>query len=418
MKSDRFAAHVLVLGVTVGLAIACNPDGWSEPSADSSGVTVPYPPVFRELADESGPDPVFGLGSTDLSFRVIGQLEGSSDRTLNLAYPRRSELRGYGRFAGSAEVYRRTPMVDDFGVHAVRTAVYRTDSAGLATNVWYSYLAKDLEGGLYFTQFSAWDWQSGNADVDSVPVGAIFLFPQLAGTHQFRDAWFGLHPGLYDLNNLTRTVILSTDAVAPTTGLGACTLYLFNHQLPSMRYLAYLHESLGLVEIVYSWNESSQDGEEERLMVSILPVDGFALVSGSVDTPAPQGKVTNPLSGVWRGSATNESGDSLAFELELSELGAHFDPARGSHDVDGVYRDERTGTVHLAGRYDPTDGNVTFLSGKSFHSVSIRAHWDGGGHLDTEWFSRVADLSAPDSDEAEFMYDNFDGQAAIVRVSP
>lgn len=418
MNIERAVIQMCLCAATVVQTAACNPDGWREPGADSPEVSVPYPPVWRELADESGPDPIFGVGSTDLSFRVIGQLPGSSDRTLNLAYPRRSELRGYGRFAGTAEVYRRTPMVDDHGVHSVRTAVYRSDLVGLHTNVWYSYLAKDRQGDVYITQMAAWDWQSGESDVDSTPTGAVFLFPQLTNTHQFRDNWFGLHPGFFDANSLVRTVILSTDATAPTSGLRDCTLYAFNHRLPSLRYMAYMHESLGLVEIVYSWTNASHDDEEENRMVSILPVDGFALLSGSVDTPAPQGEVENSLSGVWQGRATNEAGDSLSFELELDEIGSHLDPARGSHDVDGTYRDERTGSVHLAGRYDPSSGNVTFISGQTFHTVSMKAHWGDGETLETEWFWRRADLSAPDAEEDEYVYEDFEGQATLARVSP
>ena len=316
-------ALTTMLGAT--LLLGCDESPYQTPGPDTRpSVELEYPELYKRLYGAGNLEPVkFRSNSTDLTLLVIPQVEGEPPRTLDFAYPARKTLVGYGAYAGLYETYRRSPMVDDNGIHAIRTAVYRSDRAGNHTNAWYTYWAKSTEGVIYLTQMAQWRWQQGEVEVTEFPLRAWPLFRDLQPTHVFGDGPFGIHPGIFNSEGLDRQVFLSTDATSPTAGIEACVLYLHNSDEEARQYLAYVHEVFGVVEVVYRWEFFGNDG--------ILPIDGFALLEGSVEEPTPAVDVPTILGGTWigEGEATEieigddtmpaEGVDAEPWSFELSE---------------------------------------------------------------------------------------------------
>lgn len=402
-------------------AVGCAEERWDEPSSDSPSVSVPLPTVLQDLRGISD-NPFFGEASTDLSFAVVAQATGGTNRTLNLGYPGKAALQGYGQHAGETEVLRKSVMVDDYGIHTVRSATYRTDADGNHTNVWFSYLAKDTLGTIHATQIGIWDWINGDEELSSEQLGAWPMFNELNASREVMDRPLGLIPGRLD-GKVTRTVIVSTDAVSPTSGVGDCSLYLFDSDDPALRYLAYVHERFGVVELVYRWELPNVFGdvsflEHEELSPSIMPIDGFSLVRGSLSEPAPAGSTPSQLAGQWRTNftepdASSASSDSFEINVELSATGGHFDASRASHDVEGVVTHSRLGRFDIFGRYDQHTRRLSARSGGRLEELRIEGRFEPNLSEDELLRLHSVQVVEPETDA----YVTWSGRIELLRTS-
>ena len=387
------AAHAAFVLVTALLSAHCvegEPYVRPEPRT-SPEVTVSAPAASQLLTEaEYRVDPTFGANSTDLKFLVASLELGGSARILDFSKPERQRLLGYGRYAGLTETYRRSRMADEYGVHGTRTAIFRADSEGIQTQVWYNHLAKGLNGIIYLTQLSRWEWLDGNASVTEVPTGAWAMLSSVDLTRYYSLAILGLHPGIWNLDEPMTREFISTDAVAPTSGITDCVLYYQNSVNESERYLAYFHESWGTVEIVYEWE--SQGFE-------VLPIDGFSLEAGSVSGQVAEETTYSALAGTWRGSLVPSSVEdtmtyeqvdnqlSVAFsvELDLSTEGFGYNADNGTYFVEGRYIDPYTGVRRIYGHYHETkaqDATGNFIP-SGFFDLTAASNENLGGNTDS-----------------------------------
>jgi hypothetical protein len=267
----------------------------------------------------------------------------------------------------------------------VRSATYRTDSAGKHTNVWFSYLAKDTLGTIHATQIGIWDWINGDEELSSEQLGAWPMFAELNASHEITERPLGLIPGRLN-GEITRTVMMSTDAVSPTSGIRDCSLYLFDSDDPELRYLAYVHERFGMVELVYRWELPNvfDDGaflERDELSPSILPIDGFSLVRGSLSEPAPVGSTVSLIAGRWQtnfveSDSPTDVQENFQLDVELSKTGEHFDQSRQSHDVVGIVTHSRLGRFDIFGRYDQHTRRLSARSGGRLEEILIEGRFE------------------------------------------
>ena len=219
LTSELLFALPLVAACTEG-------ERYAAPGPDTRPtVSLDLPNIIRVSTDEAfRVSPTFAIDSTDLRFLVASNAKVGSRRVLDLSRPRHQRLLGYGTYAGRTETYRRTVMLDEYGVHSVRTAIFRANTSGEHSNVWYNHLARSLTGEIYLTQMSRWDWQDGEVNLTKVPVGAWPMMSSVTLSGYYRQSYFGLHPGIWDIENPLRRSFITTDAVAPTSGIRDCVL--------------------------------------------------------------------------------------------------------------------------------------------------------------------------------------------------
>ncbi len=301
----------------------------------------------------------FGDASAETTITVVGGQDGPL-RTLDLTRPAETILHGYGAYAGSEEVHRRQPHVDQSGVHGTRVGVYRTDGAHGHTNVWYYTMARSGPIQNYITELQEWDWQSGNADLDRFQTSAWPFIPALVKTRYPYHALASLTPAVFDRTGPLELEFERTDATAPTALVPDCVRIKVTPGTASVKsHLLYLHEELGLVEVVYDWSvdAGATPGRE------IVAEDGFSISPPSSLPAADTRTYDHALEGYWaalyRADASSMPGWTPAVDVSangkpwISTLalrpGTH--QRRKSHalTVTGDFYDPRFGKQTVAG---------------------------------------------------------------------
>jgi formylglycine-generating enzyme required for sulfatase activity len=237
----------------------------------------------------------FGAASAETTVTVVGGEDGPL-RTIDLTRPAETTLHGYGTYAGSVETHRRQPHVDESGVHGTRVGVYRTDGAHGHTNVWYYVMARSGPIQNYVTELQEWDWQSGNADLDRFQTSAWPFIPALVKTRYPYHALASLTPAVFDRTGPLEIEFERTDATAPTALVPDCVLVKVKPSTASVpAHLIYLHEDLGLVEVVYGWtvDPDATPGSE------IIARNGFAMAPPKSLPLADTRTYHHALEGYW-----------------------------------------------------------------------------------------------------------------------
>jgi formylglycine-generating enzyme required for sulfatase activity len=301
----------------------------------------------------------FGQASAETTVTVVGGDDGPL-RSLDLTRPAETTLHGYGSYAGSEEVHRRQPHVDESGVHGTRVGVYRTDGAHGHTNVWYYVMARSGPIQNYVTELQEWDWQSGNADLDRFQTSAWPFIPALVRTRYPYHALASLTPAVFDRTGPLEMEFERTDATAPTALVPDCVRVKVTPSTASVpAHLIYLHEQLGLVEVVYAWtvDPDAPPGRE------IVPQNGFSLAPPEHLPPADARTYDHALEGYWAGlyraDASSKPGWSPAVDVGangkpwISTLalrpGTHERPQTHALTVAGEFYDPRFGKQTVAG---------------------------------------------------------------------
>lgn len=341
---------------------------------DAAGYEVPGPdtdprvvlPLSEARRIDRGEDPegvgvVFGPGSNDLVVVFAGQGGDQPDRVIDFAHPDSSELIGYGAFEGVREIYRRTPSVDDNGIHGTRTAVYRVDPEGNHTNAWYVHWASSagIDGRIYLTQYEHWDWQGGQEVSETFSGSAWPIIGLLEDSQDLSATVFSVLPGAFTAGEYSFSAVEGSGAVSPTLEVPDCIVLSFSDVGGADYFLAYFHEQIGLVEVLYDWKWANSVVDLD----DVLPISGFAVA----DPVAMQR--TLQTSAVWFGGTYAAIVDAHAFvpgqgfpeppvlvpwELTLSIdfEGTEARAASGRHTIHGSFRESDGGEYELVGISD------------------------------------------------------------------
>ncbi len=293
----------------------------------------------------------FGAASAETFVTVVGGEDGPV-RTIDLTSPKETVLHGYGNFAGSEEVHRRQPYVDSSGVHGTRVGVYRNDGGHGHTNAWYYVMARsDIQN--YVTELEEWDWQSGNADLSRFQTSAWPFVPSLVKTRFPYYTIASITPAAFDRSGPMEVEFERTDAVAPAAQVPDCVRVRVTPDSASVpAHLVYLHEGLGLVEIVLDWeiDSSALPGHE------IVARDGFSISKPKALPPRDERTYPHANQGYWAGIFEDESGQPRVAQngkpwittLALRP-GTDLRPHSGTLTVTGDYFHAGVGKVAVAG---------------------------------------------------------------------
>lgn len=359
MSLLRPARNLLLL---LGLALGCQaPEGYDVPGPDTEpSVSVDYPKWYLDQ-DPQQPPAYFGEASVDLSVTVVPSGNAGTTRVLDLAYPERTELHGYGRYLGMDETYRRTRMVDQHGVHGVRVAVYRSDAERKHTNVWTHFLARGTDGQLFLTEQSQWDWIGGEEETESFTSNAWPFFQPLTRSHYFYDSFFGFTPGIYSNSQYISMVVVSTNATSPTYQIPDCVQIRFNCIDPTLQHQVFMSEKYGLVEIVFAWHDlEGENGWEYPL----VPLDGFAAKPEDLTPVPPVQTGYGEVAGFWRGTLDEPQENTVladGFSLQLDPVAQNYRALSGDYDVTGTYTDAGR-SMALRGRVFPGATTIELIA--------------------------------------------------------
>ncbi len=295
----------------------------------------------------------FGMASAETVVTVVGGEDGPL-RTIDLTQPPETVLHGYGKHAGSEEVHRRQRYVDSSGVHGTRVGVYRNDGGHGHTNAWYYVMAaSDFQN--YVTELEEWDWQGGNQDLSRFQTSAWPFVPSLVKTRLPYMTIASITPAAFDRSGPMKVEFERTDAVSPTAQVPDCVrVKVTPHGAGVPPHLVYLHEGLGLVEVVLDWevDPDAAPGHE------VVARDGFALTQPKALPPRDERTYPYPVQGYWSGIYEDPPGKTFISangKPWLTTLalrpGTHERPHSGMLTITGDYFNPMVGKVAVAGVY-------------------------------------------------------------------